>query len=525
MKRQWEEYNRSAEFDSLILSARPYFYESLAASDTVPVLSAGIFMAQSFIFLEQLDSARHYADIALRFMEGYHDYRLEAMLNNILAIYAIKSDLDYSSAMYYFKKEYDLAAANDDTEAQLMSLNNIANMFYFKSDEHGLEYAEKALSLSSSDTVDVYYKTISYLSMSQMTFLAGEADMALSYLAKADSLAEANGYSFLRASISLNYAGISEHQGRRREAAMYYERTLESLETAEPGVAALLYLNYGSFCEEGEDYAKAIELYKQGISLSYRHRNMLLRSELLHRLSDIYYKTGDMAASFSYSRQYSEYIDSVSLYEREKELNAILLSYREVEHRNEIQEKELVLLKSRRKNTYMLFGLAFAAILTVSALLLYLWQKKMYKTLALKYQQYIKRFDAGVERAEASADSGKPLFDRVDQMMHKEKIYKEKDLTLDKLAEKLCTNRTYLSRAINQFSGMSFVSYVNMYRVREAASMISDNSQEMLIKQIADEVGFKSVTVFSRVFQKETGLTPNRYKREAVERPADINNS
>lgn len=100
-----------------------------------------------------------------------------------------------------------------------------------------------------------------------------------------------------------------------------------------------------------------------------------------------------------------------------------------------------------------------------------------------------------------------------------------KDLTLDKLAEKLQTNRTYLSKAINTYAGMSFSSYVNMYRINEATRIISDPARDVLFKKLADDIGFNSVPVFSSVFQKETGLLPSNYRKEVLSGKKKVQNS
>ena len=45
--------------------------------------------------------------------------------------------------------------------------------------------------------------------------------------------------------------------------------------------------------------------------------------------------------------------------------------------------------------------------------------------------------------------------------MREEKIYKDNSITKDKIADLLGTNRTYLSRIINEQSKQSFTRYVN----------------------------------------------------------------
>ena len=65
------------------------------------------------------------------------------------------------------------------------------------------------------------------------------------------------------------------------------------------------------------------------------------------------------------------------------------------------------------------------------------------------------------------------LFARIEYLMQTEGVYRQNDLTIERLAERLDTNRTYISRAINQQAGKAFSSYVNSYRIDEAVRRLS----------------------------------------------------
>ena len=82
------------------------------------------------------------------------------------------------------------------------------------------------------------------------------------------------------------------------------------------------------------------------------------------------------------------------------------------------------------------------------------------------------------------------------------------------MAERLDTNRTYLSKAINENTGKTFTQLVNEYRIRQAISEISDLAADKPLKQIAAEVGFSSLSTFYATFQAVTGMTPARYRSQ-----------
>lgn len=531
MKRIWGEYNISASYDSLIRSAKPFMELSMKNRDTLSVLYAGAYIAQSFIFMEELDSVEYYISEIAPYRKGAHEQRINAMIDNILGIQAIKSELNYSKALEYFKQMYESVRNTDDWMSKLVSLTNIVNIFYIKSDKYGMDYALQAIAIAEN-LPDIgiqrkYYQTFAMLSMAQMTYLSGDYDSSLKYVSRADSLSSSENMAQFLVPLALLKGDIYYHYGQNDMAEKYYRMAVEHESTCEPGIVSLLYLNYGRFYERLSMIDKAISLYEHGVELSYKHKNMLFRSELLRRLADLYYQKGDKERSFSYSRHYSKHLDSLSVSQMEQEFNALLLSYQNMEHKNEIQAKELDVLKANKRSILILGVFIVAVILSLSLFFSWRKQKMMNKTLVMQHQNYIQRLNMNSALSETPVreESEKDLFQNIERLMKDEKFYTHKDISLDKLADRLGSNRTYVSKAINRYSGMSFSGYVNMYRINAATAIISTSDKDILLKQLADELGYNSVTVFSKAFQKETGLSPSKYRKEMVSNLKKTDNS
>ena len=95
--------------------------------------------------------------------------------------------------------------------------------------------------------------------------------------------------------------------------------------------------------------------------------------------------------------------------------------------------------------------------------------------------------------------------------LEKEKPYLNPDFQLMDLRQVLPMNRTYLSQFINAEYGCSFYHWVNGLRIKEAKRLMTENP-EIKMKDIAQQCGFSSSTVFSRVFIRETGVIPREWK-------------
>lgn len=99
--------------------------------------------------------------------------------------------------------------------------------------------------------------------------------------------------------------------------------------------------------------------------------------------------------------------------------------------------------------------------------------------------------------------------------MEQNMFYRDGDLSLTSLAEKLNLTPHELSRMINTVLKKSFADFINEYRVAEVARRMQDPAYDHItLLGIAYESGFSSKTTFNRAFKQFTGLDPSEYKNE-----------
>ena len=102
----------------------------------------------------------------------------------------------------------------------------------------------------------------------------------------------------------------------------------------------------------------------------------------------------------------------------------------------------------------------------------------------------------------------------LERMMNEEKVFMEPDLNLVDLAQKLETNRTYLSLAVRQFSGIPFSDYVNNYRISYAQELLLKGEAP---KNVAYSCGYLRSSTFYRQFQRVTGVSPSVWLKKQRE--------
>ena len=88
------------------------------------------------------------------------------------------------------------------------------------------------------------------------------------------------------------------------------------------------------------------------------------------------------------------------------------------------------------------------------------------------------------------------------------------DLTLDVLSAFMHLNKNYLSQLFKKEVGLSFVVYLNKYRIEQAKLRLRTTTAPLA--EIAYEVGYSDPTYFSRIFKKYTEMTPNYYRQTYV---------
>lgn len=118
------------------------------------------------------------------------------------------------------------------------------------------------------------------------------------------------------------------------------------------------------------------------------------------------------------------------------------------------------------------------------------------------------------EKSGLTSSLSNELRDSLIKLFDQEKIHKENDLNLEKLADRLNTTRHNASQVINEHFEMNFNELVNRYRISEAKEIFNSDFQKNLnIIDVAYEVGFNNKVTFNKAFKKDTHLTPSEYQR------------
>ena len=119
------------------------------------------------------------------------------------------------------------------------------------------------------------------------------------------------------------------------------------------------------------------------------------------------------------------------------------------------------------------------------------------------------------QKSGLSADASEILHRDLSELMNTQKLFRESELSLADLAERLHTQPNYLSQVINEREAKNFYDYINTLRIEEFMRLAtSPDSRKYTLLGLAQECGFNSKSSFNRYFKKVTGKSPSVFVQE-----------
>ena len=109
------------------------------------------------------------------------------------------------------------------------------------------------------------------------------------------------------------------------------------------------------------------------------------------------------------------------------------------------------------------------------------------------------------------------LLTRFQTVMLNEQLFLQPSLSLQDIAERLHTNKTYISKLVNNSYNMSFPELLNSLRIDYAKQYIR-NHPNAKQEEIARSCGFLSASSFNNIFRKITGMTPKTWVFKMMEK-------
>ena len=86
-------------------------------------------------------------------------------------------------------------------------------------------------------------------------------------------------------------------------------------------------------------------------------------------------------------------------------------------------------------------------------------------------------------------------------------------ITREEIANAMQVSDDYVSRVFRKETGMTPWQFLNRYRIIQAQKLLL--TTDLTITEVGDRVGFSDPAYFIRVFHRETGKSPQQYRKSA----------
>ena len=123
------------------------------------------------------------------------------------------------------------------------------------------------------------------------------------------------------------------------------------------------------------------------------------------------------------------------------------------------------------------------------------------------HREILKRYCTMVQHQSTSGYS--PTMQRVINYVSQHLF--ETELTLQSTATALSLNKSYLATLFKKETNKTFTEFVNSKRIDHGIFLLNTTNQQ--IQDIASACGIPDVTYFTRIFQREKGMSPSQYRK------------
>lgn len=488
--------NKSA----LYYARRAYVSDSLSHDNPSHLLRMTVFMAELFSLLSEYKESMRYAVQGVELARELKDIQSECKL--LFCMGENKRRLSFKEEGYlFFDQAIDLLdnSKNEDYETMLSYFYGV-KMGYLIADKRSNEALEIGLQRE---------KLLDRMS-EQSKIRADLLDLQFAYV-----------YSKL--------AYLFHLMGDQKRAAVYYKKyqSTNAASTPDGKFDATPYLlllgKYQAVLDNCRDFK---EVMRQQDTLNSQYLS-ILNLEIQANVKLENYKT-----VINLQRDITAIKDSI--YQREKQ-NAAL----ELDALYELNEKEARISEQAfqlKIRTITLICILSGALLA----LFFLWRlwhqncvirnknKALVKRINEQFsmQEEMDRSQLGVEKdlsfpekvedesgdnEEQDKQMNKMIFEKLDYIIKRDKMYLSPDLSREELTRIVRMNNTRFAKMIKENTDTNLNGYINNLRLNYAIHLMKEQP-DYTLRAIAESSGINSMPTFHQLFKGRTGMTPSEFK-------------
>jgi tetratricopeptide (TPR) repeat protein len=453
-----------------------------------------------------------------------------------------KEQGDYSSALDYYLKSLRIYEDENDNEKAGYPLLNISSIYrYLKEYDKAKAFASDAkLKFSKANNENAV--GISLYRLSLIYYEEKDYDNSIKYLQEAKAIFEkvSNNYFLTLTNSVLGTCYLAKEN--LNEAFSLFMSTLDIAKSiGDLSLLSTYYMNISAIYSQKGNYQKSLVYSLRADSLLTKLKDNNTLAENSTNLIELYCHINKPDSILKYFHRFHELTDTIY---HDRNLKAIAEMQSKYESEKKDQQLQFQRTELKNKNFIIKLSVTGAGIvmaMLVLIVILYRSKDKAYKRLvyqnlvpAIENQKQPVSHSSDRDRSFEMSDNGKFNISTLDDEHKKQildcliksiesKVFTEPNLSIRMLAERCGTNRSYLSKVINETYNMNYTTYINKLRIDEAICIISDINTSVPLKELYQKLGFNSYSVFNEAFKKFIGVTPAYFQKTAKKMQKKVN--
>lgn len=499
------------------------------------------------LFLGQVEKSQEMLDSADEISVQVKNDSVRALVLNARGIYhALVKNNDFVAQQFFFKS-LELAKNAGHEDLLYRVRGNLLTLSHSMNDSISYENAKEVYNYGKKRKSNEHISMGAYY-LATYNYKQDKYDEAEKYIKIALDTYNKYPYEDIASVYSL-YAKMLLSKGDDVKAEeMVKKAILLAQKYKQTSMEVDAYITYAEVFVKKKQYREANDMIKKAMGTADKIGMTNKVADCNQMLATNYIVMGDMKNAMVCLQKANELLRNQSAVNMER-----ISHEQQVMHDIEQKEMESKLKQEQitaQRLVLIILTVAIIVLLVLLVLIIILYRRRqmLYKSIVLQNSRYVehqkyleeqlaqqtkfaevttedsidKKDDAtkGHEKEGFVMDNAKVdvLYNELCRLMSQERLFTESQLTREKMAERLGTNRTYLTKVIKEKTDMSYLQFINSYRINEAIRILSDKEQiSYPLKQIWSDLGFSSPSTFYKQFQQVVGITPSTYRKQFLE--------
>ncbi len=504
----------SGQNEKMLNLCKEFYEVSPKGHSTLFRIEAATDYAQSLILMGQPDKGKRIIDEAMSLASGLDNDSLMVEIYNTYGIYETTKGQNIYAATEYFLKALGYARQRKDKSVIATILSNLVSSMDNQRDTTGMRYALESYQLAK-DAGNTSSQTFALINLVNQSLNKKDCTGAIKWL---QQLLQTVDSTFLPVNLKVVQADVYRVSKDYEKALYFINQAIaiaDTTHTLQPKERENAYFVKAKIFNQQGRYAESNLWLEKLETLSQQTRYSYPKAELANIYAENYEHLGDYKKALEYRNRQIEIKNDNANSDRIKIQKAkeVALDIAQKDAEIELQTDHARMLRGG------LYGLlAFCLLLAGTSIYIYNMYCEQRKLMTV----VVERAQPETVTIEQKKVDNKhvELFNRMKEEIDDKKMFLDANLSRESLAKHLGTNRTYISEAVAQMTGMNFPQYINLLRINEAERRLHDpNADVSNFAKLGQSLGFASLNAFRNAFKQQTGMTLSAYREIARRGP------